>query len=53
MPVAELRRILYTIWRRIYRVSRPLEDPAFLAMLHSFGSRRSIGPLKFKSVRTP
>lgn len=53
VPVAELRRILFTIWRRIYRVSRPLEDPAFLAMMHSLGSRRSIGPLKFKPARTP
>lgn len=46
IPVAELRRILYTVWRRVYRISRPLERPAFRAMLRSFGTRRSIGSLQ-------
>ena len=42
---AEVRRLLYTIWRRVYRVSRPLDDPAFRAMMRSLGTRRTIGPL--------
>lgn len=43
MPVKELRRILYTIWRRIYRVSHPVDRRAFRAMLRALNGRRSIG----------
>lgn len=43
LPVKELRRILYTIWRRIYRVSRPVDRRAFRAMLRTLESRRSVG----------
>jgi GNAT superfamily N-acetyltransferase len=45
LAVPELRRILYTVWRRIYRISRPLDDSAFRAILRSFGKRRVVGPL--------
>jgi hypothetical protein len=43
MPVGELRRILYTIWRRIYRVARPLDQPPFRAMMRALDGRRSVG----------
>jgi hypothetical protein len=43
MPASELRRLLYAIWRRVYRVRRPLERPAFNAMLRSIEGRRRIG----------
>jgi hypothetical protein len=43
LPVGELRRILYTVWRRVYRIPRPLDDPAFRAMLRAMQHRRSIG----------
>lgn len=43
LPVSELRRILYAIWRRSYRISRPLDDPAFRAMLRALSKRRTIG----------
>ena len=43
IPVKELRRILYTIWRRIYRVSRPVDRRAFRAMLRALENRRTIG----------
>lgn len=43
LPVAELRRILYSIWRRVYRVSRPLDRPGFRSMLRSLQGRRSVG----------
>jgi GNAT superfamily N-acetyltransferase len=48
LPVGELRGILYTIWRRIYRVSRPLDRAAFRAMLRHLETRRSIGRRKLK-----
>lgn len=40
---SEVRRILYAIWRRAYRISRPLERPAFRRMLRSLEGRRRIG----------
>jgi hypothetical protein len=43
LPVAELRRILYAIWRRIYRIPRPLERPAFRSMMRALEGRRTIG----------
>lgn len=46
MPVAELRKLLYTVWRRVYRVSRPLDRAAFRAMLRNLQSRRYVGRRK-------
>lgn len=47
LPSSELRRILYTVWRRIYRESRPLDRAPFRAMLRELDARRTIGRLKF------
>lgn len=44
LAAGELRRILYAIWRRAYRISRPLERPAFTRMLRALEGRRRIGP---------
>lgn len=44
LPASELRRILYAVWRRAYRVTRPLERPAFRQMLRALEGRRRIGP---------
>lgn len=43
IPVPELRRILYAIWRRIYRIPRPLDRPAFRAMMRALQGRRTVG----------
>lgn len=43
LPVGELRRILYTVWRRIYRVGRPLSRPAFRKMMRALDGRRTVG----------
>jgi GNAT superfamily N-acetyltransferase len=43
LAASELRRILYAIWRRAYRISRPLERPAFKRMLKALEGRRRIG----------
>lgn len=43
LGVGELRRILYAVWRRVYRVSRPLDRPAFRAMLRALAHRRTVG----------
>lgn len=43
LPAAEVRRMLYSMWRRAYRVARPLHDPAFRRMLRSLAGRRRVG----------
>jgi GNAT superfamily N-acetyltransferase len=43
LTASELRRLLYTVWRRVYRISRPLDRPDFRAMLRSLEGRRTIG----------
>jgi hypothetical protein len=43
LPTPYLRRLLYTIWRRAYRVARPLSRPEFRRMLRSLEGRARIG----------
>ncbi|MBK6487487.1 MAG: GNAT family N-acetyltransferase [Gemmatimonadetes bacterium] len=46
LPVGELRRILYTVWRRVYRIGRPLDRPAFRSMMRALANRRTVGRRK-------
>jgi len=48
--VDELRRILYAMWRRAYRIARPLDRPAFRRMLASLSRRRSVGRMALPSL---
>jgi hypothetical protein len=50
LPAATLRRLLYTIWRRLYRIARPLSDPAFRRNLQGLSNRRSIGEITLKAL---
>lgn len=43
VSAALLRRLLYTIWRRGYRIARPMEYAEFRRMLQSLAGRRTIG----------
>jgi len=43
LPASEVRRLLYTIWRRMYRVGAPLERAPFRKMMRSLQGRRLIG----------
>lgn len=40
-----LRRLLYTTWRRVYRIARPMADREFKRMVKALANRRSIGGL--------
>lgn len=42
LPVAEVRRLLFAIWRRLYRVARPLQHPVFRRMLRSLQGRTRV-----------
>lgn len=43
LPAAEVRRLIYAVWRRGYRVSYPLQRAAFRAMIEELAVRDQIG----------
>ncbi len=43
LPASLVRRLLYALWRRAYRVPRPLADPEFRRMLRTIARRRTVG----------
>ena len=43
LPADEVRKLLYAIWRRAYRVRWPLERPGFRAMLAELDGRSTVG----------
>jgi N-acetylglutamate synthase-like GNAT family acetyltransferase len=43
LSTAEVRRLLYTIWRRGYRIGRPLSKLAFRRMLDGLAGRDRVG----------
>jgi len=45
LPARLVRRLLYTIWRRAYRIDRPLARPTLRRILDSLAQRRWIGEL--------
>lgn len=45
LPTRLLRQILFTTWRRIYRVAQPMSDAIFRQMLTELEGRRSVGRL--------
>jgi hypothetical protein len=51
LPVAEVRRILYAIWRRAYRIAAPVEDPRFRKMLQALEGRRWISAMELPPAR--
>lgn len=51
LSAARLRRLLYSMWRRAYRVGRPLGDPAFRQMLRSLRGRRRIGQRQLQETK--
>jgi GNAT superfamily N-acetyltransferase len=55
LPATDVRRLLYTMWRRPYRIARPLSRPLFRRMLKALEGRRTIGqrPLPSPARRAP
>lgn len=43
IPTAEVRQLLYAVWRRAYRVRWPLEREGFRAMLDELDGRETVG----------
>lgn len=53
LAAALIRKILYSVWRRIYRVRRPLSHPAFRRMLRDLEGRTSIGEIRVRDLPPP
>lgn len=53
LPVAEVRQLLFAIWRRAYRVSAPVDHPRFRRMLRSLTGRRTIGSRPLPPAHRP
>lgn len=53
LPEADVRRLLYAIWRRAYRISAPLEHAHFRKMLEALDGRRWIGAMVLPPSRRP
>jgi GNAT superfamily N-acetyltransferase len=49
----EIRRLLYSVFRRAYRIPRPLERAAFRRMLAALAGRRRIGQRRLPRVTAP
>jgi len=49
LGAAEVRRLLYTMWRRMYRVGRPLSRPEFRRMIRALDGRRRVGQRRLES----
>jgi GNAT superfamily N-acetyltransferase len=50
IPAAELKRLLYTMWRRPYRIGRPLSRATFRKMLKGLEGRTRIGQRKLRDT---
>ena len=53
LPVTMVRRLVYAVWRRGYRIARPLEDRRFRAILESLRGRRTVGRRSLPPPRRP
>lgn len=53
LPASQIRRILYSVWRRIYRVRRPLFHTVFRRMLRDLQGRSTVGQVKVRDLPPP
>jgi hypothetical protein len=50
LPAAQIRKLLYSLWRRTYRIAQPLSDPAFRRMLADLEGRPFIGEIRLADL---
>jgi GNAT superfamily N-acetyltransferase len=53
LTTAEVRRLLYALWRRLYRIAQPLSRPVFRRMLASLEGRSHVGSLDLDALEGP
>ena len=52
LPTDEVRRLVYTLWRRVYRIQRPLADAQFRRMLRALPRGRRVGARALAALET-
>jgi Acetyltransferase (GNAT) family len=50
LPADEVRRLVYTMWRRIYRIDRPLGRRLFRRMLRALPRGRRVGSRPYRTL---
>lgn len=50
LPAAKIRQLLFTTWRRVYRIARPMARREFQQMLRSLQGRTFVGQVKLKDL---
>ncbi len=53
LPTALIRTLLYSAWRRIYRIPRPMTHRVFRHMLAELALKKSIGEIKMRDLPSP
>lgn len=53
LPTSVIRALLYSVWRRIYRVARPMSHKVFRQMLTELDARKSIGEVRLRDLPVP
>jgi len=53
LPAARIRMILYSLWRRIYRVPRPMAHGAFRRMLGDLDGRTTVRQIRLRDLPPP
>jgi hypothetical protein len=51
LPAEEVRQLVYTVWRRIYRIDRPLSHPSFRRMLRALQPGSRIRALRLSAAK--
>jgi GNAT superfamily N-acetyltransferase len=50
LPAEEVRQLVYAVWRRIYRIDRPLSRPSFRRMLRALKPGTRVGARRLASA---
>jgi hypothetical protein len=53
VPAPLVRQLVFAIWRRGYRIARPLDDRRFRTMLRSLKDRARVRARKVRPARLP
>ena len=49
LRASEVRQLVYTIWRRVYRVGKPLSSKVFRRMMGALSGRKRVGQLELSA----
>lgn len=53
LPTSLIRTLLYSVWRRIYRIPRPMSHRVFRDMLKELAPKKSLGEIRVRDLPPP